>query len=98
MYLNSLELKLMQLIDIYTLGEISAPTFESEYFSLWREYRDSSDGKNTSLYFQRYVDSVFTALDMYCSNPDIRDTNDFDEIELYNEIIKTNNIWKDYKQ
>lgn len=32
MYFNSLELKLMQLIDFYTSGEISAPTFEYEYF------------------------------------------------------------------
>ncbi|MBC4010680.1 hypothetical protein H8R13_02810 [Morganella morganii] len=59
----------------------------------WRKYRDLSFSRELSKNNQEYFDRIFTALDIYCSNPDLRDENDFDDSELLNEVIKINEEW-----
>ena len=83
-----------RLIFQFVNEEISADQFEKDYMSLWRECRDknwrefkdkvviSEDGAAD------IVDQLFTALDCYCGNPDLRDEDDIDEAELL-EIAKS---------
>ncbi|WP_425593358.1 colicin immunity domain-containing protein [Morganella morganii] len=77
---------------MYSWG-ISAPIFEIDYMNEWRKYRDLSFSRELSKNNQEYFDRIFTALDIYCSNPDLRDENDFDDSELLNEVIKINEEW-----
>ncbi|ECC1661952.1 TPA: hypothetical protein JDL67_000398 [Salmonella enterica subsp. salamae] len=43
---------------------------------------------------QLYIDSVFTALDLYCSDPKLRGEDDLDDCALLNEITSVNKRWK----
>ncbi|KJF76470.1 hypothetical protein UA45_18485 [Morganella morganii] len=93
MYSKNSVTNLIRLIDEFIHGEISAPTFEVTYMNEWRKYRDFSEKKGISDNDQSYFDRIFTALDVYCSDPDLRDENDFDDDELLNEVIKINKEW-----
>ncbi|EOC1315075.1 colicin immunity domain-containing protein [Cronobacter turicensis] len=88
MFFNPNELALLTLINSFISGEIPAPKFESQYSTLWREYRDSDDSKSPTKDAQRYFDSVFSAVDSYCSDPDLCDEDDLDEQGLLDVVIK----------
>lgn len=93
MYSKNSVTDLLRLIDEFILGNISAPNFEVSYINEWRRYRDFGEKKGISYNDQEYFDRIFTALDVYCSDPDLRDENDFDDDELLNEVIKINKKW-----
>ncbi len=93
MYSKKNENNLFKLIDEFIHGDISAPIFEIDYMNEWRKYRDLSFNRELGKNNQEYFDRIFTALDIYCSNPDLRDENDFDDSELLNEVIKINKEW-----
>ncbi|MBA5808755.1 hypothetical protein F9883_12805 [Morganella morganii] len=82
--------KLLKLINDFIHGSVTASDFENDYINEWRNYRDFGGQSRVSESNQEYFDRVFTALDIYCSNPDLRDENDFDDDQLLNEIIKIN--------
>lgn len=85
--------KLLKLINDFIHGSITASDFEYDYINEWRSYRDFGGQSGNSESTQEYVDRVFTVLEIYCSNPDLRDENDFDDEKLLNEIIKINKEW-----
>lgn len=83
-----------RLISQFVNGEISADQFEKDYMSIWREFRDKSwrefedKGIISEDAATDIVDELFTALDCYCGNPDLREECDIDEKELL-EIAKS---------
>lgn len=93
MYFNPNELALLTLIDSFISGEIPAPEFEIEYSTLWREYRDSDSSKSPNKDTQRYFDSVFSAVDSYCSDPDLLDEDDLDDQGLSDVVMSLKTSW-----
>lgn len=87
-------LQLLELISLFIHGKISTVEFERDYIIVWRSYRDYDNKSNINSITQEYLDCVFTALDTYCSDPELRDDNDFDDSELLDEVIRLNNIWE----
>lgn len=72
------------LINKFTTGEIDAPQFETKYMNMFKkETCDFSD----KIYYP--LNSLFSSVDMYCSNPDWRDKDDLDEDDLIIEAEKT---------
>ncbi|ARX35438.1 MULTISPECIES: colicin immunity domain-containing protein [Proteus] len=92
MYSNSL--KLIKLIDAYLEGELLPSDFEKKYIELWRKYRDFDDKGTIKKETQKYLDSIFCAVDAYCSEPSLRDENDLDESGLLFEVNQLNQDWK----
>ncbi|WP_312951379.1 colicin immunity domain-containing protein [Superficieibacter sp.] len=88
------ETELLGLIEDFISGNIPAIEFEKKYIAAWRHYRDSDDFSKIDKNIQIYVDRVFTTLDVYCSDPELRDENDLDDNELFSEIIRLSNKWK----
>lgn len=84
----------LELIDFFVSGDISASCFEKEYIDAWRNYRDFNDINEIDENTQIYIDRVFTTLDVYCSDPELRDENDLDDNELLNEVIELKDKWK----
>ena len=87
MYFNQREVAILVLIDLFISGEMTAPEFENQYTALWREDRDSDELKNQIKETQRYFDSVFSAVDSYCSDPDLIDEDDLDDQGLLNTVL-----------
>ncbi|VYT90570.1 hypothetical protein [Metakosakonia massiliensis] len=86
--------KLLELIEAFIAGNVSAPDFERGYSNIWRNYRDFDNVSEVDGNTQMYVDRIFTTLDVYCSNSELRDENDLDDDKFLNEVIKLNNRWK----
>lgn len=93
MYFNENESELIELIDLFVNGKMPAPVFERRFMDAWRKYRDSTEIKNKKL--QKYMDSIFTAVDVYCSDPKLRDDDDFNDEELLDEVVKINKNMND---
>ncbi|HIE5768754.1 TPA: colicin immunity domain-containing protein [Proteus mirabilis] len=86
--------ELLELIDNLISGNISAANFEDNYIVMWRIYRDSNAQNEIDNNTKIYIDRIFTAVDLYCSDPEIRDEHDFDENNLLEEVIKIKNGWE----
>ncbi|MDM2836396.1 MULTISPECIES: colicin immunity domain-containing protein [Citrobacter] len=82
------------LIDSFLSGVLSASEFDKQYSVAWRNYRDSDDINEIDENTKLYVDSVFTALDLYCSDPKLRDDNDLDDCALLSEVASLNKWWR----
>ena len=95
MSFNTNELSLLTLIDSFVSGEITAPEFESQYTILWRKHRDSDDSKSPDRDTQRYFDSVFSAVDSYCSDPDLIDEDDLDDQSLLEIVQSLKTSWEE---
>lgn len=67
-------------------GRISAVEFEAQYSELWKEHRDSDVLYELNKAFEGTFDSMFTALDCFCSDPELRDSEDLDEKELLSSV------------
>lgn len=63
-------------------GRISAVEFEAQYSELWKAHRDSDTLYELNKAFIGIFDSMFTTLDCFCSEPDLRDDDDLDEQQL----------------
>ncbi|WBM70734.1 colicin immunity domain-containing protein [Buttiauxella sp. WJP83] len=94
MSFNQSELAILTLIDSFISGDLAAPEFESRYSISWREYRDSDVPKSTDKDTQRYFDSVFSAVDSYCADPDLLDEDDLDAQGLLDCIQSLKSSWK----
>lgn len=95
MFINKYELTLKNLIDTFIAKEISAAEFEGKYLPAWRDYRDSMVHKQADIETRRYFDSIFTALDDYCSDPDLLDEDDLDDDDLFNAALKLKAEWEE---
>lgn len=89
------EADMLALIDSFVSGAMSAPEFEEKYLNAWREHRaaDTADKQNKDT--QRYFDSVFSAVDSYCSNPDLIDEDDLDAQGLFDYVVNLRKTWKE---
>lgn len=85
---------LLELIMIFISGNMSAPEFEENYLNAWRNYRDFDSIDEVDENTQKYVDRIFTILDAYCHNPELRDESDLDDAKLLSEVIKLYNNWQ----
>ncbi|MDE9618616.1 colicin immunity domain-containing protein [Citrobacter portucalensis] len=82
------------LIDSFLSGALSASEFDKHYSVAWRNYRDSDDINEIDENTKLYVDCVFTALDLYCSDPKLRDDNYLDDCALLSEVASLNKRWR----
>lgn len=87
------ENKLLRLINDFIDDSITASNFEDNYINEWRNYRDFGEQSNINENTREYFDRIFTTLDIYCSNPDLKGENDFDDEQLLKEIIKIHKEW-----
>lgn len=94
MSFNQNELAILTLIDSFASGGLSASELEKKYSASWREHRDSDEPKSTNKDAQRYFDSVFSAVDSYCDDPDLRDDDDLDEQGLLDSVINLKASWE----
>lgn len=81
MNLNDLEAqKGFKLIEQFTTNTITAQTFETQYMALWREWRDHN------VVFEpvagKVFSDLFTACDVYCGDPALRNESSLDEAGL----------------
>lgn len=94
MSFNQNKLALATLINSFVSGNMNASEFEKKYLTLWREHRDSDESHPLHHDAQRYFDSVFSAVDSYCADPDLRDEEDLDEQELLDSITNLKKSWE----
>lgn len=94
MSFNQNESVMLDLIDAFTAGNITASEFEKNYASAWRTYRDSSEIKKADIVTQRFFDSVFSVTDSYCSDPELIDEDDLTEDELLSEVSSLKTSWE----
>lgn len=87
--------ELLGLVEDFISGKIPAIEFEEKYITAWRHYRDFADISKVDNDVQIYIDRVFTTLDVYCSDPELRDEDDLDDDKLFSEIIRLSNKWKE---
>jgi hypothetical protein len=94
MYFNRNELAILTLIDSFVSGKLCASEFEKHYSASWREYRDSDVSKSAGKETQRYFDAIFSAVDSYCADPDLRDEEDLDEQGLLDSVVSLKTSWE----
>lgn len=94
MFFNQNELAILDLIDSFASGELSASEFEKQYSASWREHRDSTGSKSKNKAAQRYFDSIFSAVDSYCDDADLRDEDDLDDQGLLDSVINLKTSWE----
>jgi len=91
---NQTELAMLDLIQNFISGNIAAEEFEEHYSTLWRRHRDSVEPKTADADTQRYFDSVFSAVDAYCSDPELFDEDDLDDRGLVDAISILKAAWE----
>jgi len=76
--------KYIQLITQYVEGCIKSHVFEERYLRLFKD-------ETTSLSEVEYnsLDSLFSAVDVFCDDPDLFEEGDLDEKGLYEEAVVT---------
>jgi hypothetical protein len=79
------EKKFYELILNFINGIISASEFENEYLLLWRKCRDMGILSLLNSKTGNALDTLFTAVDSYCSDENFRDENDINETQLLEE-------------
>lgn len=77
------------LIKSYLLGFSDICLFEKEYYNLFKN-DDKTDYTKKEYDF---INGVFSTLDSYCSNPELRDENDLNDEEVKEKISK---FYNDY--
>lgn len=94
MSFNQNELAILTLIDSFVSGDLDASEFEKKYSASWREHRDSDGSMSRDKDAQRYFDSVFSAVDAYCDDPELRDDDDLDQQGLLDGVINLKTSWE----
>ena len=69
-----------RLIFQFVNNEISANEFETSFISLFREFRNKGIVLENTV--SDIISELFTDVDSYCGDPELRDDDDIDEIEL----------------
>jgi hypothetical protein len=81
-------MQLLKLIGDFLDGKISAPVFEHEYIREWRKARDFGALEALDDSMGKKIDTVFSAVDAYCSDSVLRSDGDLDGGQLYQEVFK----------
>lgn len=72
------------------LGGTKTPSsFKVEYMKLWRSCRDSGELSDLNALSAGAFDRIFTALDGYCEEIELRDDGDLDERQLFDAVAAT---------
>lgn len=95
MFFNPHEIEIINLIDVFITGRITAPEFEHKYLIAWRSYRDSSKNTRADCSTQRFFDSVFSLVDSYCSDPDLMDDDDLKGDDLFEGVAVLQTAWRE---
>ena len=69
-----------KLISDYVQGNISVDIFEKEYINLFRKLRDSDASLQDEV--EEIISILFTDIDCFCGDPELREEEDIDEQEL----------------
>lgn len=83
---NRLKNQFSSLIKAYLDHDLDADTFKREYMCLWNRYRGTSEHYCINKNSGGSVDRIFTALDCYCPDPDLRREYELDEHQLRAEV------------
>ncbi|MFC3491255.1 colicin immunity domain-containing protein [Glycomyces rhizosphaerae] len=67
---------------VFAQGRMTAIAFEGAYLNLWRRYRDL--GVPTT----KEVDRLFTDVDVFCCDPELRNAGDLDEEGLRAVVVR----------
>jgi len=78
--------RLSELVGSFLQGGLTAPQFEAGYMNEWRRCRDYGLLKSESPAVQNVYDAIFTTLDAYCSDPELRGPRDIDEQQMKVEV------------
>ncbi|CAK7013631.1 MAG: hypothetical protein CITR_00544 [Citrobacter freundii] len=81
------------LIDSFLSGVLSASDLISNTLMPGDTIETSDDVSNLEVNTQVYLDRVFTAVDQYCSDSELRDDDDLDDGQLLSEITRLNRQW-----
>ncbi|MFW0699271.1 colicin immunity domain-containing protein [Pantoea sp. R13S299] len=92
---NQSESDVLALIESFVSGTMPAPEFEEKFSNAWREHRDTDTTDKQNKDTQRYFDSVFSAVDSYCSDPDLIDDDDLDAQGLFECVVNLRKAWKE---
>lgn len=95
MSINQNEADMLALIESFVTGAMPAPEFEEKYLNAWREHREADSAKNQNKETQRYFDSVFSAVDSYCSDPDLIDEDELDAQDLLECVMNLRKTWEE---
>ena len=74
----------LNLIERFIEGKLSTIDFETKYLSLWRKARDDGSLSELNEVTEGALDKLFTAVDVYCPNEELRDEFDINEAQLLN--------------
>lgn len=70
-----------ELLRSFIMDEIDAISFEKKFFSLYKNDEIKWNNQVVSILFE-----LFSDVDAYCSEPELRDDEDLDEIELKESV------------
>ncbi len=83
---NAQVIALLSLISAFLQKKKDAAAFKEEYFLAWRQARDADSLASEGEKINEGLNRIFTALDSYCEDEELRDSNDLDETQLFHEI------------
>jgi hypothetical protein len=78
------ETEIFNTIKNYLNKKISPLEFKDLFYKYWRLIRDEGPPLNDEKI--KMIDRIFTALDQYCEDVNIRDSTDLNEEQLYIEV------------
>lgn len=85
---EAMESSFFNLINSYSNGAITPVVFEEKYIELWNRYSQTEKYGQFNESTDGAFDKIFSAVDCFCSNVNLRDENDLDENGLYEEVKK----------
>jgi len=78
---------LLDIVGAFLADKMTAPEFERQYMHEWQRCRDEKLLSAESLIARGAYNQIFTALDCYCSDPQLRGPKDIDEHQLREEVV-----------
>jgi hypothetical protein len=79
------------LITSFLERQVSASSFEKQYLELWRKYRENNAFDKFTAEKKEMMEQIFTAVDSYCEDSDLRDDLDLDDEALYDKVKRIYN-------
>ena len=79
---------LVKTVQAFVDGLETGAEFENRYMSFMRSNRDSLEMLRWNSETDDAFDRIFTAVDMFCTDADLRRDGDYDEHQLRAEIVR----------
>lgn len=76
------------LVETFESGGMESARFKQEYMRLWRRCRDEGALEPLNRSRNNVFDRIFTACDVYCEEPALRDPWDLDERQFFKEVVR----------